>query len=244
MRSPSWYKVLENAREASLEVAAACAETYATLHPDGDCRPRGHDSGCDDDEDEPPRRRVANGRSRASSHCRDRGDFLSDLARLHINYLNQVAMLGSSYSGVVARGLEALYNRNVDCRPTRDCKPARHELELFGELEGYATGRISVRNERCEPANLDIDGLVDGELQLDFRQVGASSNVVRATVEVLTDIESAFVPCELDRGEKVWLLVRVDLEGFQQDRRYRASLPIRIGECSKSLRLIVRAVRP
>jgi hypothetical protein len=249
MRIPSWYKVLEDAREASLEVAAACAESYATLYREGGCRSRRYDSDGADDEDKELRQKAGGQRARASSHCRDRDDFLYDVTRLHINYLNQVAMLGSSYAAVVARGLEALYSRGDACRSEYDdrsggdCKPERrHELELYGTLGEHATGRVCVRNERRESAELDIEELDDGELSLKFREVGARSNVVNAMVTVLTDAGSNFTSCELGQGERVWLVIRVALARFEPGRRYRAELPIRVGGRSKPLCLIVRAM--
>jgi hypothetical protein len=240
MRIPSLYRVLEDGREASLEFAAACVENYAALHPRGERRPRDCDSADEDGgaEDEEPQLRGAQDRARASSHCRDRGDFLYDWMRLHINYMNQMAMLGSSYSAVVARGLEALYHRGSDCEPAR-----RYELELNGVLGEHAVARFCVRNSLRESAELDVDGLEYGSLQLKFHQIGARSRVVKATVAVLKDAGAAFEPCELGRGERAWLVVRVALAGFEPRHRYRAELPIRVGERSKPLCLVVRVVQ-
>jgi hypothetical protein len=41
----------------------------------------------------------------------EQGDFLYDFVRMNIDYLNQMARLGSSYSVVAGRALEKLYDR-------------------------------------------------------------------------------------------------------------------------------------
>ena len=41
----------------------------------------------------------------------EQGDFLYDFVRMNIDYLNQMARLGSSYSVVAGRVLEKLYDR-------------------------------------------------------------------------------------------------------------------------------------
>ncbi len=242
MSRPSWYKVLENAREASLELAAAVAEGYAQVRREGDCR-----RDCDDDDDDDVKAQTSSARRRHRSEgCRDRGDFLSDWMRLNLQYMSEVAMLGSSYASVAARGLSALYAKGSRYSGYDACGAEAHqrcEVELCGAVDDPVAAEFSLRNARCDGAEFEIRDLVDGKIELEFREIGAGSEHKPVTVYVSEIDGKRYVARPLDTDEKLRLVIRLRLVGFEPGKRYRAHLRGRLAGHSKAIHLIVHTLQ-
>jgi hypothetical protein len=95
--------------------------------------------------------------SNPSSSKTPGGDFLLDFTRMHLEYLNQMAKLGSNYSIVAARALERLYDRYVPADGPEE--PGVQLLE--GATNDLVTVRITVDNELDHSAKFVVDCSTD-----------------------------------------------------------------------------------
>jgi len=81
------------------------------------------------------------------------GDFLQDFLRLNVQYVNQVARLGSNYSIVAARALERLYDYVApDLEDETDDGPAVYE----GASGTLVTLRLPVENPHLETCTVEV----------------------------------------------------------------------------------------
>jgi hypothetical protein len=80
------------------------------------------------------------------------GDFLQDFLRLNVQYVNQVARLGSNYSIIAARALERLYDYVAPNLDEADAGPTVYEA-ITGE---FVTLRLPVENPHLEPCSIEV----------------------------------------------------------------------------------------
>lgn len=88
------------------------------------------------------------------------GDFLTDFLRLNVQYVNQVARLGSNYSIVAARALERLYDYVVPDSEESEPGPTVYE----GASGDLVTIRLPIDNPHLETCTIEIGC---GEFQLE-----------------------------------------------------------------------------
>ena len=79
-------------------------------------------------------------------------DFLYDFARMHVQYINQLARLGSNYSIVAARALERFYDY---CVPQEEEGPPL-PIELEAKANERVVVRIPVENTFDEDADFEL----------------------------------------------------------------------------------------
>jgi hypothetical protein len=99
------------------------------------------------------------------------GDFLYDFLRLNVQYMNQIARLGSSYSIIASRALEKMYERFMPRDNGRDApKPEKADpaltgddpivnappVVLHGRLGERITATFEVKNWLSRTANVRI----------------------------------------------------------------------------------------
>jgi hypothetical protein len=222
MNLPSWHKCMEDAREASLEFTAAWMEAYSDL--------RSSRCGCGRMDCRRCRERPV----RRDAHCRSSGDFVYDFLRLNINHVSQLALLGSSYAGLITRAL----GRYSACERGVEGGGASCEVQLLGFTRGDAVGRFSVRNKLCESAELVIDGLTNGSKELRLTAVGNPNVSFPAKLEVRDLSGVLFSSTRLATGDSLTLLVKLLLDKVEPGR-YCAEFVPRLGGRSKPVYLMV-----
>ena len=129
------------------------------------------------------------------------GDFLMDFTRLHLEYLNQLAKLGSNYSLVAASALERLYERYV---PTEE--PDQPGVQLLeGTTHDLVIVCIAVENDTDYSAEFVIDCSGDFAVDRDHK--------VSLAVQFQHPKRrrGSRIRFELDEGERVEVRVGVTL---------------------------------
>lgn len=111
------------------------------------------------------RSKFENADDLSSSKSAPKGDFLLDFTRLHIEYLNQLAKLGSNYSLVAASTLERLYERYVPAQEPDE--PGMQLLE--GATHDLVTVCIAVENETDRTAEFVVDCSTDFAVDRDHQ---------------------------------------------------------------------------
>jgi hypothetical protein len=115
------------------------------------------------------------------------GDFLYDFLRLNVQYVNQLARLGSSYSIIASRALERMYDRFVAKDEARDVpKPKKGDpnrkllgdspydpapLRIHGRLGEQISAAFEVKNWLDRPATIHVrcdDAFPDGSAPISF----------------------------------------------------------------------------
>src|SRR5450432_3260317 len=119
----------EDARETALD---ALADAVQHLHRQQE---RTETTTGHEDEDEPS--------------SEDQGDFAQDFLDLNVQYLNQLARLGSSYSIVASRTLEKLYDYFAPKEPTESpaARAKRDAPLIVGRAPDTRHFSVKVRNK-------------------------------------------------------------------------------------------------
>lgn len=200
----------EDARDTALD---ALADAVQHLHRQQE---RTEKTTGDEDEDEP--------------RSGDEGDFAQDFLDLNVQYLNQLARLGSSYSVVASRTLEKLYDHFAPKEPTEStAKRAKRDAPLIvGRARDTRHFLVKVRNKTGQMQNT--------QLTLGGSAVGAASFVRGA----------ASLNIELFPRERLTIECRIDFQSLEAGKTHELSLALvpnddELFELSPTVLLLKRA---
>jgi hypothetical protein len=157
----------------------------------------------------------------------ERGDFLYDFTRLNLQYLNQLASLGSSYSAVGARLLEGIHERWLG----RRLDEVAAELTIAGELPTHCAvqipnplntkAKISLGRPQCKAAGM------------------SSAKMPRLSAVAPTQVVAA--------GQSVTLTIKAAGNAALAGTRHEFELPVTFSAGAQSIRqnlkLKVRCLR-
>lgn len=201
----NWYEHFDEVREATLDLAASLAESYAK-------RQHGPCGGC---------RRAGCTACFPAQSCRDQGDFLGDLVKLNLSYVSQLARMGSTYSYLATRALDRFYSYYA---PPEACEPlsATCEVKLVGS--GKLSARLTVTNSLSTSGKFAIEGIEAGKVSVKLSRIGEPSDTVDAVLELQLDGKPAPDVVEIPDCDKARFIVSLDTAGLGPDKQYRGSL--------------------
>lgn len=223
MSTPPWYNELDNVREAILELGASCAESYSKWSRGG--------CGC---------RRAGCSRCFPAASCRSEGDFLSDVVRLNLSYVSQLARLGSAYSSLATRALDRLYSC-YEPAPF-DAAPAGSspcEIRLAGSGDGTLNSALTVANPSSTASKLSFDGLNDGSIVLKLTQIGDATKTFERPLQLRLRGQTPPGEIEIDACNKVRFGVSLDASGLPKDKQYRGSFRAWFGGSAQVIHVLV-----
>jgi hypothetical protein len=226
MSGGKWSEQLDEVREAFLDFAASSAESYAkwTHAGCGDCRR----PGCGD--------------CFPATSCRSEGDFLSDVVRLNLNYVSQLARMGSAYSFLATRVLDRFYDRYApraayepgasSCEPTAPC-----EVRLVGRA--HLSTCLTVTNSLSTSGKFSIEGLKQGELKVKLTQIGAPTHTTEATLQFHLDGKPAPEVVPIDACNRARFVVELNARGLPAEKQYRGTIRATLGNRPSVIQLFV-----
>ncbi|MDQ2642688.1 MAG: hypothetical protein M3020_02650 [Myxococcota bacterium] len=155
---------LQDSRDSLLEILADTIQNFEQGRPKGNTRRRSS----------PPERG-------------EEADFLQDLIQLNVQYLNQVARLGSNYSIVACRALERVYDYfgpSEEELESEQPESKRDEPTLVGLEDEVRVLRVTLKNPRPRKVEFQLSIAVSSE------ENGDEQGVLPALGFVQNDSES------------------------------------------------------
>jgi hypothetical protein len=167
----------------------------------------------------------------SASRERDNGDFLYDFTRLNLQYLNQLANLGSNYSALGARALEKIHDYFRD-GPEHD---EQAELTVAGNEPTHVT--LRVENPFSKRAKVTI-------LKPILKSHGLASGEKAPRVRLADDQHEELFAAA---GKTTTFEVVATADKSRVGKTYEFELPVRFASGSRTmedrLKLKVRRVR-
>jgi hypothetical protein len=223
MYGRSWYRVMNDWRETTLDFAASAAEGYASWANPCGCGQQG----------------CARCSYALGPHSRGSGDFLADWIRLNVEYMSQVARLGSAYTFWATRVLDRIYSdfgRYDDRGPL-----AVAELAFEGRMGSGASREATVRNNLGRKASFTVKDNKGGYLELEFTDVLEPSRKLIGAVELLRDGKMLADGIELEPGGTAAIVVSV-MKGLDAGRSYRGCVKTDLGGQAGEIRLFIKVL--
>lgn len=226
MRRRSWFDLMNDYREATLEFAASWAEGYATFVNGCGCGR----SGCS---------RCGAGKGR---RYRGGGDFLADLVRVNVDYLAQLAKLNSTYTVVAARFLDRLYSNAVRDDYYDDCDSDVRLAERAGE---EAKGTLLVCNESGREVDVQIKGVdpQTGHLTRKLCDVDDAGSKRDVSFHVSREAGKPLADFELEPGAEEKLLVKLRIPNDLKPGEYYARVKVKLDGRSQHFRVLVEVLK-
>jgi hypothetical protein len=186
------------------------------------------------------RREPAARRASPSGDEGAQGDFLEDLVRLHIEYVNELARLGSNHSIIASRLLERLYDYSVPEPPPDEMTPIVLEgrtgarltvrIDVTNDLEVSAAYELSCSDFRADPEDKDEKPTV---VEIEFQHPKRKRSKARHRVEFQLDGDESEqlrlvfkLPSSMTRGASYYGQLVVERRRTGSERALRVVHPV------------------